>query len=506
MAMTDDIDAPAPFAGPAWLGYGAGLAMVALVTVLAVLVDAQAHTPNLSLMFVLPVVIAAVNWGWGPSLASAAGAVMAYNFFLIEPRYTLRVSDTSNVWALALLSAVAIIVSAVAAQSRRRAIAAQQRALEYEALQRLARSLVGASGRGEILRAAADALGGVFRAPATVLFDDDGLLTAAPGHAVAAADLEAARWALASRLPARAGAYPVGEGRYDFWPVVTPSRLQAVIGVDLGGRVRPADPERLVEIIGGYLAVALERDAFAAGVLRARLAEQGERVKSDLLAAVSHDLRTPLSTILFTLQSLRAYGEAHEPTTRDQLLASAEAETARLAGMVSNLLDMSRVESGALKAEPVLLAPGELVDDVLQRLAGALAGHLVVNGVDPVLPRVLADRALAEAALANVLENAAKYSPVGGAIEIRAAEIGGVMAIDVLDQGPGFPGPTEPLFEKFARGVEGDGRPPGTGLGLAIARGYLAAQGGTIEAANRADGPGARVRLLLPLAPAEAAG
>ena len=493
-----------PFAVNGTASYALSLLMVALAAVLAVLVDARAPAPNLSLIFVLPVVIAAVTWGWGPAMAAAAGGALAYNFFLIAPRYTLRVSDPANVWALVLLIAVAAIVSAVAAQARARAIVAGRQAQQYAALQNLARSLVAAGDRASILRAAREALAGVFQAPVRVLFDTGSRFVEAGDSALAEADLEAARWALASRLASRAGAYPAQDAEFDFWPVITPSRLQAVIGVDWSGRPRPAEPDRLIEIISGYLAVALERDALAQAMVATRLAEQGERVKADLLAAVSHDLRTPLSTILVSLQSLRTFAGVHDAAAQDRLLSTAETETERLAGLVGNLLDMNRVESGALRAEPVPVAPADLTARVLARLVRTLQGHPVSNLVAADAPFVLADPALAEAALANVLENAAKYAPPGTPIELRTEACEGGLAFDVIDHGPGFGGPAEPLFEKFARGVAGDGRPPGTGLGLAIARSYLQAQGGRIEAADQPAG-GARVRLVLPLARTESA-
>ena len=493
-----------PFMLKGAASYAFSLLMVAMATVLAVLVDARAPAPNLSLVFVLPVVIAAVTWGWGPAMAAAAGGALAYNFFLIAPRYTLRVSDPANVWALVLLVGVAAIVSAEAAQARARAIVANRQAQQYAALQELARSLVAAGDRTSILLAARRALAGVFQAPVRVLFDAGPRLVEADGSPLSDADLEAARWALASRLAARAGSYPAEEADFDFWPVITPSRLQAVIGVDWSGRPRPAEPDRLVEIISGYLAVALERDALAQAMVATRLAEQGERVKADLLAAVSHDLRTPLSTILVSLQSLRAFAGVHDAATRDRLLATAEAETERLAGLVGHLLDMNRVESGALRAEPVPVSLADLSARVLERMARTLRDHPVTSLLDPDTPQVLADPALTEAALANVLENAAKYAPAGTPIDLRAETCEGGLALDVIDHGPGFGGPAEPLFEKFARGVAGDGRPPGAGLGLAIARSYLQAQGGRIEAGDQPDG-GARVRLVLPLAPVEGA-
>jgi len=223
-------------------------------------------------------------------------------------------------------------------------------------------------------------------------------------------------------------------------------------------------------------------------------------VKSDLLAAVSHDLRTPLTTILFTLESLQKFGETHDEAERAELLALAAGETARLSRLVSDLLDMGRIEANAVAVKPSPIPPAELVASALQRAGAALAGKTVVNEATPEAPEVLVDRALAETALANVLENAGKYAPDGSRVVVRAGARDGMGVIEVLDEGPGFAGPSEPLFAKFTRGATGDGRPSGAGLGLSIARGFLQAQGGRITAANRPGRKGALVRLFLPLA------
>ncbi|MEO8115291.1 MAG: ATP-binding protein, partial [Phenylobacterium sp.] len=346
--------------------------------------------------------------------------------------------------------------------------------------------------------------------PAAVLIETgDTLALAAPagGGELAAADQEAAHWALASRTPTRADAYPVEAAAYDFWPLLSPRRRRAVIGVRLAGRERPVDPERLVEIVGGYLSVALDREDYAGQALETRVEVASERLRSDLLAAVSHDLKTPLSTVLLTLQSLRKFDAAHDAKTRGDLLALAEAETARLSAMVGKLLDMNRLDAGAVVVRRAPARPGDLAAEALERAAAALAGHSVVNEIGGAAGALLVDPSLFVSALANVLENAGKYAPAGSTIRLCSGAEAGLGWIEVQDEGPGFPGAVEPMFEKFTRGAEGDGRPPGTGLGLAIARGFLTAQDGWVEAGNRPDGPGARVRLLAPLAgdPAPAA-
>lgn len=488
-----------------WVSYsGAGL-MAAAATVTALIVDQATHIPNLSLIFVLPVVAAAAAFGWGAAMFAAVAGVLAYNFFLIEPRYTLRVADPANAWALLWLLVVATVVSAVAAQSRKRALIARTAAAQAEALQSLARDLVGAANLDQIAAACSEALSRLFDAPAVILIEVDHDLSrlAQVGAAgLSDADEDAARWSLASRLPTRGGAYPASEATYDFWPVISQQRRCAVVGVRIADvdRGRPADPGRLIEIVAGYLAVALDREAFAAEAMDARVRNASDMVKADLLAAVSHDLKTPLSTILFTLQSLRKFTDGHDAKTRDDLLALAEKEATRLNAMVVNLLDVGRLEAGALAVHPTPVDPIDLVVQALHRCEPVLAGHRVQTTLATGCPPWLADPALAVTALANVIENAAKYATPGSPIAIRGGCEGGVGWIEIFDEGPGFPEPIEPLFAKFARGVEGDGRAPGTGLGLAIARGFMEAQGGGVEASNRADRRGARVRLSAPLA------
>lgn len=222
------------------------------------------------------------------------------------------------------------------------------------------------------------------------------------------------------------------------------------------------------------------------------------------MAAVSHDLRTPLSTIVLSLQSLRRFAGEHDAKAKEDLLALTEAEAIKLAGMVEGLLDMSRIEGGVVAARSRTSALADLVAGALTRMQGVLAGHNVIAQPPAASLMVSVDPLLAESALANVLENAAKYAPVGSTITVRGEAREGMAVVEVLDEGDGFPGPTEPLFAKFARGVEGDGRPAGSGLGLSIARGFLEAQGGRIEAGNRVGG-GAWVRIFLPLAQVAAA-
>ncbi|MDZ4371157.1 MAG: DUF4118 domain-containing protein [Phenylobacterium sp.] len=392
-------------ASPA-VAYAASLAMVAAATGLGLAVEQHVSVPNLSLVFVLPVVVAAAAFGWGPAITAALAGVAAYNFFLIPPLRTFVVADPSNVWALVFLLGAGAVVSFVAAQARRRAVDAAWSARQARALEGLAKRLVSAADGQTAAAACADALSALFDAPAVVFLDADGQLdagTLAGGAAPGEADRDAAAWALASRLATRGGAYPAGEAVFDFWPVVSGRRQAAVLGVAISGgeRGRPDHPEGLVEAVGAYLAVALDREALLAEVTDARVAAAGEQLKADLLAAVSHDLKTPLATILVSLQSLQAFGTAHSPETQAELLTLAEAETGRLARLVDDLLDTGRLEAGGVVADLRAEAAGDLIAAAVAQAGPALAGRRVDTEAGPG-PAMRVDRGLFGSALAKV--------------------------------------------------------------------------------------------------------
>jgi two-component system sensor histidine kinase KdpD len=276
----------------------------------------------------------------------------------------------------------------------------------------------------------------------------------------------------------------------------------SVIGVrpfDDAARLDP-DRRRILDLIAVQAGVALDRARFAHEAADARVEAESERLKGALLSSVSHDLRTPLATIRSAVENVLAYEDKHSPEIRRELLQTAAGEAEKLSRFVQNLLDMTRIDAGAVRAHREPTEVAEIVNAAERRADQALRNKTVSHDVSSGLPRVIVDRALTEAAFANVLENAGKYAPAHSRILIRAYRQDRMVAIEVLDEGPGFPDAALPhLFDKFVRGVEGDGRPPGTGLGLAIAKGFLVAQGGAIEAANRSDRSGASVRLFLPI-------
>lgn len=244
---------------PVSLGYGVSLLLVALATLLAFAANQVIAAPNLTLIFVLPVVIAATTLGWGQSVAAIVASVLSFDFFFTQPYFTLRMTDPSEIWAAGLLLVTAAIVSAVAGQSRQRALEARHAADQANALQKLAHAVIGERSQKEILQAAATALSRIFAAPAAIFLSTDGRLRteAIAGDAVVTeVEQRAAKTALDIGKHILGETYPNDQSRFDFWPVGTPSAGPYVLAVDFKTSVygRPSDPERFIEIVGAYVA------------------------------------------------------------------------------------------------------------------------------------------------------------------------------------------------------------------------------------------------------------
>ncbi len=487
-------------------GYVGASLLVALATALAVGLDQIRDVPNISLVFVLPVIAAAIRYGMATSIYTAIISALAYNYFLIPPLYTFTIANPSNIYANIFFVAVAILVSGVAARSRAQTLIARRQARRAADLETFARSLVGAEDEGEIAAITAETASKLLFARIVVLASKETsleLIAEAPGpEMLGADDMAAAQWAFVHRRPAGRGSDTLHGARWLFMPVPGERGFVGVLGVrplDEAARLDP-DQGRVLDLIAAQAGVALDRARFAHEAADARIEAESERLKGTLLSSVSHDLRTPLSTVRTAIESLQQFGDKHDPDTRRQLLDAASSEVLRLNRFIENLLDMGRIDAGVVRVKREAIEPADLVERAIERSRAALQHKIVSRDVSMALPRILADCALAETAVVNVLENAGKYSPDNSQIIIRAFRRDHRVVIEVLDEGEGFAAAAVPrLFDKFARGIEGDGRPPGTGLGLAIARGFLEAQGATIEATNRGDRSGAIVSLGFPI-------
>ena len=314
--------------------------------------------------------------------------------------------------------------------------------------------------------------------------------------------LAAARWSWDADQPTGKGTDTLPGGRWLFVPIRTSRSEIGVIGVlspKQDGGLGAAE-RRLLDAVGNQAAVAIERVTLAADIDQARLGAERERLRSAMLTSVSHDLRTPLSSIIGALSSLRSYGDRYDEATRTELLGTALSEAERLDRFVGNLLAMTRLDAGAIKPKREAVEVGDLVSTTLRRAMPLLQGRQVGSSIAPGLPGLSLDFVLAEQALFNLLDNAAKYSPGGGRIEVEARQAGDRIVIVVRDEGPGIAGADlDRIFDKFYRAHDGDRRLAGTGLGLAIAKGFVEVQGGTITARNRSDRSGAEFVVSYPV-------
>ncbi len=506
-------DAPQPSSPTDWLftvpltpgPYLEGVLTTAVATGLGMLIDARIALPNISLAFVVPVLIAAARHGLVPSLWVSALSVLAYNFFFLPPLYEFTIHDPANVVALFFFMFVAIAASALAARTRSQTEAARREARTTAELYAFSRKIAGVVDLYDLLWIVVTHLARLLNAEIVILMPQEGRLESRaafpPDSEFNEADLAAARWSWDADHPTGRGTDTLPGGRWLFVPIRTSRSPVGVIGVLSlkEGRELRASDRRLLEAVGNQAAVAIERVTLAADIDQARLGEERERLRSSMLTSVSHDLRTPLASIIGGLSSLKSYRDRYDEPTRDELLGTALSEAERLDRFVGNLLDMTRLDAGAIvpKREPV--DAGDLVSTALRRAMPLLKDKVVVPSVTPDLPPLSLDFVLAEQALFNLLDNAGKYSLSGGRIEIDVKQAGESIEIVVRDEGPGIP--TEALgrlFDKFYR-ADSDRRRAGTGLGLAIAKGFVEALGGTIAARNRTDRSGAEFIVSYPL-------
>jgi two-component system, OmpR family, sensor histidine kinase KdpD len=469
---------------------------------------------SISLIFLTAILASAVAWGLWPSLFAAVVSVLAYNFFFLPPLYTFTVADPENVIALFFFLVVAVIVSNLTARTRSQILAARLRAKTTAELYAFSRKVAGIGAHDDLLWATAYQISSMLNVRSVLLMpvkDGDGLEVASgypPEDQLDDADMAAARWTWERKRAAGRGADTLPGGKRLFLPLRTGSGPVGVLGIDRDapGPLLTPDDRRLLDALCDQVAVAIERISLAKGLDEARVLAETERLRGALLTSISHDLRTPLASILGTVSSLRSFPEKYSKADREELLANLQEEAERLNRFVANLLDMTRLESGAIELKLELIDVAEIAGSALQRAGNVLAGHRVELNIESGLPMLRLDVVLFEQVLFNLLDNAAKYSPSGTLIEIRATRDGELVEIEVVDEGPGIPpADFERIFDKFYRVQAQDRKRAGTGLGLAICRGFVEALGGWIVARNRRDRSGAVLTIRVPVVPEIAA-
>jgi two-component system sensor histidine kinase KdpD len=455
---------------------------------------------NLIMVYLLGVAFVASRHGRGASAFTALLSVAAFDFFFVPPYLTFAVADTQYLFTFGVMLLVSVLISTLAARVRAQADAARQRELRTQVLYAMSRDLAAVRTADEVARAASRHVSDVFRGNVAVLVPGPaGALEPTGEDAIAgdAREKAVAQWAFDHGHAAGLGTDTL-PGASAVW---VPLRgTQAVLGV-LGLRPDPAllplrpDQVDLLEALVRQAASGLERARLAEEAQQARVAVEAERLRSTLLSSVSHDLRTPLATITGAASSLLQDATLGSDS-RQELQEAIYEEAVRLNRLVTNLLDMTRLESGSLQLNRDWHSVEELVGSALARLEPGLKGRTVRTRVPQDLPLVPVDGILVEQALVNLLENAAKYTGPPGVIEVTARAEDGSVVVEVADEGPGLPpGTEERVFEKFYR-AESQGR--GFGLGLPICRAIATAHGGHVRAERR-EPRGTRFLLTLPL-------
>jgi two-component system, OmpR family, sensor histidine kinase KdpD len=461
---------------------------------------------NVDLVFLTAVVAVAVRFGLWPSLFASVAASLCYNFFFLPPIYTFTITDPTNIAAFFFFMLIAILVSNVAARVRTQADTALGRIKTTEQLYAFSRKLAGTATLDDVLWATAYQTALMLKVRVVLLLPEDGILTVKAGYPpedqLDQADLAAANWAWSNDRPAGRGADTLPGAKRLFLPMRTGRGLIGAIGIDNDrtGPLLTPDQRRLLDALVDQGALAIERVLLVEDMDRVKRTVESERLRSALLTSISHDLKTPLASVLGAASTMRDLASGLSEQQMRDLLATVIDESERLNRFIANLLDMTKLESGAIVPNTALHDIGEIIGSALRRASKILDRHKVQLDIAADLPMLQLDAVLFEQVLFNLLDNAAKYSAPGTTISIRSQRERGFVSLQVADEGDGIPpAELESVFDKFYRVQKADHVRPGTGLGLAISRGFVEAMNGRISAANRTDRRGAVLTIRLPI-------
>jgi two-component system sensor histidine kinase KdpD len=485
-----------------------GMVLVALVAGLGL--KQFLDISNIALVFLGAVLMSAVTYGLWPSIFAALASALVYNFFFIPPLHTLTVSDPENVVALFFFIVVAVVTGNLTARIRDQAIGANQRARTMEELYTFSRKLAGSVALDDLLWATAYQIASMLKVRVVLLLPEGDTIAVGAGYppedTLAEADFAAAKWAWDTGKPAGRGADTLPGVHWLFLPMRTGRGVLGVVGLDSDrpGPLLTPDRRRLLDALVDQAALAVERINLARDIDRARLTAETERLRAALLTSISHDLRTPLASILGAATSLRNYRDSLDEKAKADLAGVIQEEAERLNRFIANLLDMTRLESGKIMPQGEMIDLSDVIGSALRRAGKVIGDHKVRTDLQPDLPMLRLDPVLFEQVLFNLIDNAAKYSGTAGEIGLSAYRDGADVVLLVRDEGEGVPeNDLERIFDKFYRVHAGDRKRAGTGLGLAICRGFVEAMGGTIVAGNRKDRSGAVFTVTLPI-PADA--
>lgn len=489
-----------------WRDYLLAPLAAVLASGLALGLSRLLELPNISLIFLAAVLVVAVRSSLGPALLCAGLSFLAYNLLFIEPLLSLKIARQEDVLTLVFFLLMAALTGNLATRQRRQLQSLRRTQAETTALLELSRKLTAATDRQAVLSAAMQQFALWSDVEVSLLSrSQDGIWKVEAGvqRLLNEQERAAADWSWQHGQPAGLGSGTLPNGRWWWWPLAGEEGPLALLGIAPKDE-RPLSPERrrLIAALGQPLAQALERAQLAEDLEAARLHGQTEELRSALLASVSHDLRTPLTAMRGSIDSLLALGEQIPLSDRRELLEGTRDEAERLDRYIQNLLDMTRLGHGGLKLARDWVAPADIVASAVQRLRPVLAPLQLELLVPQQLPLLYVHAALIEQALVNVLENAARFSPAQGRLQLAVEADQDELRILVADQGPGIPeAEREKIFDMFYTAARGDRGGQGTGLGLAICQGMVGAHGGRVTVGEGLDGRGACLTLHLPLHP-----
>ncbi|HML78676.1 sensor histidine kinase KdpD [Geobacter sulfurreducens] len=484
-------------------GYMASVAMVVATTLACLLVRPFIAPTNMVMVYLLAVVLAALRLGLKPAILTAFLGVLAFDFFFVPPHLTFNVADTQYLITFVALFTVGSVISTLVSKASERAEALREREVQTSSLYYLSRDLAAAADIETLVEAVVRNIGESIHAKTAVLLPEGDRLEVVASSRGLKHDLKemaVADWAFRNRQPAGQGTETLVSAGFLYLPLQTAGSCLGVLGVRLkkDADYRSTQVRRLLDAFATQTAMALERVQLSRQAEQAQILQARENLERALLNSISHDLRTPLVSITGTLDTLREKVHTLADESRLELLDTAWEEAERLNRFVGNLLDMTRLEAGAIKLKKELCDVQDLVGCALAALERRIGERRITVLLPPDLPLVRMDMVLMTQVLVNLLDNALKYSSPERGIEISALVDSGRLDIEVADRGPGIPvQDLKRVFDKFYRIPVPEGV-RGTGLGLSICKGIVESHGGTIRAENRAGG-GLRVIVTLPI-------
>ncbi|MDR6631991.1 two-component system sensor histidine kinase KdpD [Phyllobacterium sp. 1468] len=462
-----------------------------VTTLLGLAASDIVHAQNLSMLFLVAVILSAMICGRLSAMVAAGLAFVFYNFFFLEPLHDLSIAKPHQLFSLIIFLGVALMIGDLAGRLRDQVARSRNQAKNTQALYEFSRKLSGTARLDDVLISTASHLHSTFGTGVVILMPYDGELSLQtawpPDQTLDGTDMTAVRWAYEKNERAGSDTATLPQIGWQFLPILTSNGVAGVLGLSTRDRAALSEnDDRMLTAILDQTAIAIDRAQLVRENAKTAALQESDKLHTALFSSLSHDLKTPLASITGAVTTLRQLGSRIKADTRDDLLVSIEEEAGRLNRFVANLFDMTRIEAGTLKANNLPVDAAEIILSSIERTKKLKPGIAIDTSIASDLPMVSGDASLLGQTLFNLLDNATKYAG-DGPIAVYAKQDGPEVAISITDQGRGIPPKDlDKIFDKFYRRVKGDGRAPGTGLGLSISRGFIESMGGTIKAESPA--------------------